>query len=93
MPCLMTVSGIRLKIGEWATQQNLSVKSMKSHVRSDGSLVIWSRQSKGSGGAGIGKFKDEIIPVEIVGRKGEVTVVDTDEGPRKDTSLVGFVKT
>jgi len=39
-----------------------------------------------------GKFKDEIIPVEIVGRKGEVTVVDTDEGPRKDTSLEALSK-
>jgi len=33
-----------------------------------------------------GKFTDEIVPVEIAGRKG-TTVVDTDEGPRKDTSL------
>jgi len=39
-----------------------------------------------------GKFKEEIIPVEIVGRKGEVTVVDTDEGPRKDTSLEALSK-
>lgn len=39
-----------------------------------------------------GKFKDEIIPIEIVGRKGEVTVVDTDEGPRKDTSLEALSK-
>jgi len=34
-----------------------------------------------------GKFKSEIVPVHIEGRKGAVTVVDTDEGPRKDTSL------
>ena len=33
-----------------------------------------------------GRFKDEIVPVEVPGRKG-VTVVDTDEGPRADTSL------
>ena len=39
-----------------------------------------------------GKFKDEIVPVEIAGRKGEVTVVDTDEGPRKDTSLEALSK-
>ena len=32
-----------------------------------------------------GLFKDEIVPVTIKGRKGEV-VVDTDEGPRADTS-------
>lgn len=33
-----------------------------------------------------GKFKDEILPVEIQHRKG-VTVVDTDEGPRADTTM------
>ena len=32
-----------------------------------------------------GKFKAEIAPVEIAGRKGP-TVVDTDEGPRADTT-------
>jgi acetyl-CoA C-acetyltransferase len=39
-----------------------------------------------------GRFKDEIVPVEIPGRKGQVTVVDTDEGPRRDTSLEALSK-
>jgi acetyl-CoA C-acetyltransferase len=34
-----------------------------------------------------GKFKAEITPVEITGRKGKTVVIDLDEGPRKDTSL------
>lgn len=34
-----------------------------------------------------GKFKQEIVPVEVPGRKGQVTVVDTDESPRRDTNL------
>jgi acetyl-CoA C-acetyltransferase len=33
-----------------------------------------------------GKFKAEIVPVELPGRKGP-TVVDTDEGPRKDSTV------
>ena len=33
-----------------------------------------------------GRFREEIAPVEIAGKKG-TTVVDTDEGPRKDTTL------
>lgn len=33
-----------------------------------------------------GKFDREIVPVSVVGRKGAVTVVDTDEGPRPGTS-------
>ncbi len=33
-----------------------------------------------------GKFREEIVPVEIAGRKG-TTVVDADEGPRADSSM------
>jgi acetyl-CoA C-acetyltransferase len=33
-----------------------------------------------------GRFKAEIVPVSIPGRKGP-TIVDTDESPRRDTSL------
>jgi acetyl-CoA C-acetyltransferase len=32
-----------------------------------------------------GKFRSEIVAVEIAGRKGP-TIVDTDEGPRRDTT-------
>ncbi|HUF39667.1 MAG TPA: acetyl-CoA C-acetyltransferase [Anaerolineales bacterium] len=34
-----------------------------------------------------GRFKDEIVPVEIPQRKGDPIIVDTDERPRRDTSL------
>ena len=40
-----------------------------------------------------GTFKEEIVPVEIKGKKGAVTIVDTDEGPRAGTtaeSLAGL---
>jgi len=33
-----------------------------------------------------GSFKDEITAVEIADRHGQVVVVDTDEGPRSDTT-------
>ncbi len=33
-----------------------------------------------------GRFKDEIVPVPVPQKKGESVVVDTDEGPRPDTS-------
>jgi acetyl-CoA C-acetyltransferase len=39
-----------------------------------------------------GKFKDEITPVEVPGRKGQVTVVEQDEGPRKETTLEALSK-
>jgi acetyl-CoA C-acetyltransferase len=38
-----------------------------------------------------GKFKSEIVRVEIPGKKGP-TVVDTDEGPRKDTTSETLAK-
>jgi acetyl-CoA C-acetyltransferase len=38
-----------------------------------------------------GSFSDEIAPVEIPGKKGP-TVVDTDESPRRDTSLEQLAK-
>ncbi|MGH7651970.1 MAG: acetyl-CoA C-acetyltransferase [Gemmatimonadaceae bacterium] len=38
-----------------------------------------------------GKFSSEIAPVEIPGKKGP-TVVDTDEGPRKDTTVETLAK-
>jgi acetyl-CoA C-acetyltransferase len=34
-----------------------------------------------------GKFKEEIVPITVKGQKGEITVVNTDEAPRRDTSL------
>ena len=34
-----------------------------------------------------GKFKAEIVPVEVPGKKGQVTIFDTDESPRRETTL------
>jgi len=39
-----------------------------------------------------GKFKAEILPVEVKGKKGKVSVVAVDEGPRADSSLAGLAK-
>lgn len=39
-----------------------------------------------------GKFKAEIVPVELPGKKGAVNLFDTDETPRRDTSLEALAK-
>ncbi len=39
-----------------------------------------------------GKFKAEITPVEVPGRKGKITLVEEDETPRRDTSLEMLAK-
>ncbi len=39
-----------------------------------------------------GRFKDEIVPVEVPQRRGEPIVVDTDEHPRFGSTLEGMAK-
>jgi len=39
-----------------------------------------------------GRFQAEIVPVEVKGRKGSVNVVDTDEPPRRDTSIEALAR-
>lgn len=39
-----------------------------------------------------GKFKDEILPVELKDRKGNVTIFDTDEGPREGQTIEKLAK-
>lgn len=39
-----------------------------------------------------GKLEEEIVAVEVKGRKGAVTVVDQDESPRADTTLEKLAK-
>ncbi len=39
-----------------------------------------------------GKFRREIVAVDVPRRKGDAVVFDTDEGPRRDTSLQALAK-
>lgn len=39
-----------------------------------------------------GRFKDEIVPVEVPQRKGDPKIVDTDEHPRFGTTMEGMSK-
>lgn len=39
-----------------------------------------------------GKLAEEIIPVEVPGRKGHPTIIEHDESPRRDTSLERLAK-
>jgi acetyl-CoA C-acetyltransferase len=56
------------------TRKEIDEYSVKSHQKAVAAMKS-------------GAFKDEIVPVEIKGRKGEVAVVDKDEGPREDSSM------
>jgi acetyl-CoA C-acetyltransferase len=48
-------------------------------------------QQKAATAVESGVFKDEIVPIEVRGRKG-TTVVETDEGPRPGTTAEGLAK-
>lgn len=48
-------------------------------------------QEKASAAIKDGRFKDEIVPIIIKGKKGD-TVVDTDEGPRPGTTVEALAK-
>jgi acetyl-CoA C-acetyltransferase len=39
-----------------------------------------------------GRLRDEIAPVAVPGPKGQTTLVDTDENPRRDTSMPSLAK-
>lgn len=56
------------------TRQQQDEYALESHRRAN--VAIASK-----------KFQDEIVPVELKDRKGNVTVFDTDEGPREGLTL------
>ncbi|MFQ6000585.1 MAG: acetyl-CoA C-acetyltransferase [Anaerolineae bacterium] len=56
------------------TRQELDEYSLKSHQKAIGAIDE-------------GKFKGEIVPVTVPQRKGEPITFDTDEAPRRETSL------
>lgn len=60
--------------------------------RADQDAFAVRSQQRAAAAQASGYFAEEIIPVEIVGRKGAVTVVDTDEHPRADTTLETLAK-
>jgi 3-oxoadipyl-CoA thiolase len=60
--------------------------------REDQDAFALASQQKCAAAMAAGRFKDEIVPVEVPGPKGSVTVVDTDEHPRPDTTLEKLAK-
>ena len=53
--------------------------------RADADAFAVRSHERALAAAAAGRFKDEIVPVIVRGRRGE-TVVDTDEGPREGTT-------
>jgi len=60
-------------------------------TREDQDKFALASQQKASAAIKDGKFKEQIVPIVIKGKKGDVTV-DTDEGPRADVTMEGLAK-
>lgn len=60
--------------------------------RADQDLFAVTSQQRATKARDAGRFAQEIVPVELKGRKGAVTLVDTDEHIRSETTLEGLAK-
>ena len=72
------------------TAENVAERWNVSRERQDAFALESHRRSVAAIEAG--RFADQIVPVEVQGRKGDVTVVDRDEHPRADTSTEALGK-
>lgn len=83
-----------LKDGLWDPFENWSMGDAAEFIAQEyevsrqamDELALASHQ-KAVAASDAGKFKPEIVAVEIAGRKGQVTIFDTDETFRRETSL------
>ncbi|WP_042277114.1 acetyl-CoA C-acetyltransferase [[Clostridium] dakarense] len=71
------------------TAENIAEKHNISRERQD--LFAIKSQEKAIKALDEGKFKSEIVPIEVKTRKGS-TIVDTDEYPNRSTSLEALSK-
>lgn len=58
------------------------------HIREEQDAFAAASQEKALAAIGAGRFKNEIVPIEVPQRKGDLIVVDTDEFPRAGTTTV-----
>src|SRR5438552_8017874 len=69
------------------------VVSERFHVsRAEQDEYALNSHRKASAAIKAGKFKEEILPIEIPQKKGPPTIVDTDEPVREDSSLESLSK-
>ncbi|MFX1514290.1 MAG: thiolase family protein [Promethearchaeota archaeon] len=61
-------------------------------TREDADRLAFESHQKAIKATKEGSFKEQILPVDVKGRKGVVTTVTEDEGPRPDTSLEVLAK-
>src|SRR4051794_5197330 len=72
------------------TAENLAEKYEITRVEQD-EFAAWSQQ-KAQAAIESNRFVDEIVPVEVPGRKGQVSVFSQDEFPKFGTTAAGLGK-
>ena len=89
----MVLDGLWCAIGDThmgLTAENLSERFGISREEQD--EVAYHSHLRAVAAIDGGRFRDEIVPVEIPQRKGDPVVVDTDECPRRDANLESMSK-
>lgn len=88
-----------LNDGLWDSFENLGMGDLAEFIANEFGVTrqamddyAWNSHQKAIRAIDSGAFKDEIIPVEIPGKKGQFTLFDTDEPPRRDTTLEGLAR-
>ncbi len=61
-------------------------------TRDEQDAYAFQSQSRAVNAQEAGRFDDEIFPIEVKGKKGEVAVFESDEGPRADSGIEGLAK-
>jgi acetyl-CoA C-acetyltransferase len=77
--CHMGTHAERVAIRETVSREDQDAFALASHQRAVAAIDA-------------GRFADEMAPVTIADAKGRETVVDTDEGPRRDSSLEALAR-
>jgi acetyl-CoA C-acetyltransferase len=72
------------------TAENLAQKY--NITREDQDIFAYTSQQRALAAIKEGKFKEEIIPIEVKVSKKETKVIDTDEHPRAETTVAGLAK-
>ena len=77
--CHMGTHAERVAIRDHVSREDQDAFALQSHQRAFAAIDA-------------GRFHDEMVPVTVRDAKGGETVVDTDEGPRRDTSLEALAR-
>jgi acetyl-CoA C-acetyltransferase len=84
--------GLWCSFGECHMGGHAEYTAKKAHIsRHEADEFSLKSHQKAIAAMDAGKFDEEIVPVEVPGRKGP-TVIERDEAPRRDTSLESLAR-